>query len=58
MELMMSALICKIENEAYFINLAFLMYNNAHAMCQICHRHYEEDNKMYIIPTRFLMLGE
>jgi hypothetical protein len=58
MELMMSALICKIENEAYFINQAFLIWNNAHLMCYICQRHDDEDNKKYIIPTILLMLGE
>jgi hypothetical protein len=58
MELMMSALICKIENEAYFINLSFLIWNNAHVICHICQRHHEEYNKEYIIPTILLVLGE
>jgi hypothetical protein len=56
MELTMSVLICKIENEAYFIILAFLMLNDARVMCQIYQR--QEVDKKYIIPTRFLIHEE
>jgi hypothetical protein len=53
MELVVSVLICKVENEVSFMNMAFLIQKIACFMCQIHQRYDQEVSKTYIIPTEF-----